>query len=405
MIIFDRSRREAWEKCNRFRFLGYEFDGRGIERRGLNADLLLGQAVHEGIEALLTHGNEDFAAGIAAGTVIKGVNEVGLLPDMQQLPSGEIVSGTANQFLPEFLVALADALVRGWARVRYPLIMRDFEVVSLEREEQVEIAPGVILLTRSDFVGRRKIDKSLFVFNFKTTRSVDYQWSAKWRTDQQTLSEVLPIEARLGTKLGGVIIEGLVKGPKKIEWPRGSGNWFNTSPLVWGYKKPDSEPFPAEYACRYEWIDEMGSNRRLGKDFRRTFMGSEPGGIREWINWIESRDPQLLEQQFVSLPPILRSEYEIESWKRSVVYSEREIQGFNLILKSQPNLLDEFFPKHTSDGNCTGYSASSACPFFGICWENHDPGDDSLYQPRHANHPKEAELRDWVPVEALKNES
>jgi hypothetical protein len=298
----------------------------------------------------------------------------------------------------------------------------------------VELAPGVVWMSRPDLLVRRRSDGALFIINLKTTKKADERWVSQWPLDMQTLSEVVAVEARLNSvmsghhqgrllelapdvcgasgpttstgsiplvtktthesvKLSGVIILGLLKG-EQLQYPAGSGNWYHNSPLIWAWHNESGKAHPrGEWSARYEWSDDEG-NHRLGKGWvKREIWLHYPEGVRGWVRHLLETDPALLEEQVVTLPPILRSEQQIQAWKSTVVYQERQIRHNRVVVENPPanwgnRWIDETFPMSTSSGNCLW---PGKCSYFGICHENMSPDDDTLYQIRVPNHPQEGE--------------
>lgn len=406
MIVVDRSRIETRQSCPRKRWFQYHHGGLGVIKVGWNPDLLIGSAVHHGIEHALrmvlgaqlvgafeAAMVEDEAGAEAVNWMSKALHEGGLSPQIVETERGfEEVDYNATQ--RTFMLHLVEALVRGWIRVRLPRLLSDFRILEIEREEAYQLTPDMTFLSRSDFITERKADGTLFIHNLKTTKDFSLHWKKKWVYDQQTLSELLGAEERYGKKFGGVIVEGLAKGWKNIEWPRGSGQRFHNSPLLWAWAGPDNPPFPPDHRIRYEWTDSDGKSRRLGPSYSRR-PSYEVGPLRDWIDKVEREEPALLEAQFITLPAVIRSDHEVESWKRSTMYEEYQVA--DNLKKLEPlnpaareYALDQLFPKYTSDGRCLGYG-DTACSCLGICWGSASPDDPDLYRPRVPNHPKELE--------------
>lgn len=394
MIVTQRSRLETFQSCPRKGYLAYLHNGRGVSRRGFDPDLLMGSAIHVGIEHLLKGVGEEEAAATAVIHFSKAINEIGLAPMVIETELGfEQIPASGPQ--QAFMVNLVEALVRGFARVRLPKLLEQHRILEVEQEETFHLTEELVFLSRTDFISERKSDGELFIHNLKSVKWPDGAWRKKFHYDQQTLSELLGPEHRYGRKFGGVIIEGLVKGTKNVEYPRSSGIRYNNSPLVWAWVGPDNPPFPADVRIKYEYIDADGRNRRLGPTYQRvpayTVMP-----LRDWIDKVQAEAPEVLEAQFVTLPPVLRNEFEIESWKTSTIYSEMEIkinQGhYKGWTGPRPDVvLDQMFPKHTAGGNCLGWGQST-CPFMAICWEGASPDDKQLYMPRVLNHPQEGDF-------------
>ena len=302
--------------------------------------------------------------------------------------------------------ALAEAIGRAWFLSRYSDFISTYEVLDIEREESVELAPGVVWMSRPDLLVRRHSDGTLFIVNLKTTKKADERWVSQWPLDMQTLSEVVAVEDRLNKnvfhqlgesleivpsspiKLSGVIILGLLKG-EQLQYPAGSGNWYHNSPLIWAWHNESGKVHPrGEWSARYEWSDDEG-NHRLGKGWvKREIWLHYPEGVKGWVRHLLETDPALLEEQVVQLPPILRSEQQIQAWKRMVISSELDIRDNREHVEANELNIDAMFPMSTSSGNCLW---PSRCIYAGICHGIESPDDDTLYQIRVPNHPQEGE--------------
>jgi len=414
LIPFDRSRREADEKCRRARYLNYEYQGKGLERRALNQHLAFGGAVHDAMAIIMEEVKVTDAVpdeGVVAAAIDSAlwgfrreVEQRGFdlqadsLVEMDPY-TGDITETKADtQWMVDQYVDLLEALVRGWVLVRLPALLADFNVVSVESEKRLLIPTtfkageevredeevALVFLARIDAQLRRRMDGATVVLNFKTVSEAKSYWVEGWQTDQQTISEMLPVEYETGTPCAGVLIEGLVKGRQNVQWPKGSGHWYHGSPLIWAWCKQGDGFQREEWAAKYEWTDETGAFRRLGKGWERVRASQEfPGGIAAWLRFLQEREPQLLNSQFVSPPLVSRQGSEIEEWLEQVKHREVEIY-------ESAGELARDFPKNTHNNNCL---FPSRCQFYDICWgsSKDDPIGSGLYQIRQPNHPEAPE--------------
>jgi hypothetical protein len=402
IIASDRSRCADSEKCMRLRYWRYEHNGRGLERPGEWLDPLMGTAVHDGIESYLT------------GSIVQGAVAHSLETMHAARRSGPIHVFRANtDFEADWSEALGmvELLVRGWIAARGAQLLKDYEVIATEREFHVDFPVGgrtVRFLVRPDILPRRRSDGGLFIMNLKTASRVDQKWREKWRYDMSTFTEMLAVESELGEHVSGVIMAGLVKGSRK-DYPMGSGNYHWESPLLWPWKREGGSINADEWYPRYEWHcvgpHKMGNGRpcpgdkdhRLSGVHKANVAKEYPGGPAAWIAFLVENDLEFLENQFVELTPIMRSPYEMETWKRQVLPRELEIRERRDYLMSSPagvagdpvhdDLLDKWFPMSTSDGNCIW---PSPCQFKDVCWGNLDIDDpESGFVARDPNHPTE----------------
>lgn len=419
LYIFDRSRLEDAGSCPRRYFWGYAFLGLGIrELRAMPIwPLLTGSYTHEGIEMVMK-GADARTAALAAVELYRGQVD----PLLDSLDLGDRRELVMKEWAQQ--LDLVAALVYGWGLIGWPRYYMQYEAVDIEKEEEIGFlltsgseAVELRLLARADIIGRLKTSFTLsdtyVIHNLKTVSDPSKQWQQQWRYDQQTLTERLATENRLGKEIAGVVIEGLCKG-RRDEYPKGSGFYQQNSPLIWAWAdKVDGTALPGEarnFYGRYEWMCsephvfsngrkcQGGKNHRLSGVVKARVQAEYPGGIFAWIDWLNANDHGLLEQQFISLPPIGRSEFEVERWKRQTLSAElrrqKEAASVNdCFLKGELDegytLLDWYFPMTTGHGNCI---RPSECPYLKICWEASNPFDDAIWGPRVPNHPAEAEL-------------
>jgi hypothetical protein len=419
LILFDRSRREVDEKCPRARYWNYEWQRTGLERRSINQHLSYGIAVHDALAIIMEEVKETDA--LPSEALVTAAIESALFNyrqtvakrglDLQQTSiieedpyTGGFVEVKADtQWIVDQYSDMLEAHVRGWVMVRLPAILQDFRVVDVEvekrllipitftagEEERVDQENALGFMARLDNLLERRVDHALVVLNFKTASECKSYWLEQWQTDQQTISEMLPIEHEYGKPCAGVLIEGLVKGKQNTEWPRNSHHWYHNSPLIFAWKKEGDGFAETEWASRFEFIDQDGSRRRLGKGWVRVRAYDYPGGIHGWLNYLRDRDPELLRSQFVAPPLVSRQDSEVQEWLEQVKWREYEIwdsavQGPAPI---NPLTLVRYFRKETHNANCL---FPGKCQFYDICWGSakDDPLGSGLYQIRTPHHPE-----------------
>jgi hypothetical protein len=389
---------EAALACARKRWWQYEYQGRGVERIINDVALSTGIAIHHVLEQLTLGLDLEQALAIGVNDYRQQVEAAGLA-----IVAGE---STAMQQVIDEQATLIEALGRGWAATRLPYYRETYDVVEVETEHTLAIADDLELMVRPDVVVRRKVDQTLFVVDFKSASTADGQWRKRYRYDQLTLSQLPPLEAALGEPVGGIIIEGLVKG-YRAEYPKGSGQRQQNSPLIYGWRNPQTD----EWASRYEWTCTAehwtngkrptmcpgNKSHRLSGYYKAPVWAEFGGGVKGWLDWLLANDRETVEQQFVELPPLLRSEWELREWKASAIAQEQRIgqnsEWLNSMLDNGATLdslefnehLARLFPRNTVNGNCL------YCSCHDLCWGNASPDDPTAFRPRTFNHPAEAE--------------
>ncbi len=403
---FDRSRMEVDARCPRRLYWEYYYDGKGLQPVKINQHLAFGSAAHEAIADILEYcrdldmlpNSEQVSMRVrAAQTTLraefdkaKGFQAATIL---EEGFDGEMIQVTDDQtWMVDHYCDLLEGLVVGWCLVRLPLLMQQYRVVQTEAEERLQLSPELMFLSRPDAIFERRTDGALVILSLKTVSQVNQMWLENFKTDQQTISEVLPIEARLGKEVAGVQIEGLTKGAQAVDWPKGAGHKHHASPLIWGYLKEEGG-LDEDWQAKWEWKDEAGNNRRLGKGFNRQRISERyPGGIPEWISYLYQTENELLRAQFPSPPLISRSANELEEWQAQVKYRETEIGNALVHINggAAGNVLAQVFPKHTT-GCAYDAQFHSKCPCYSLCWgsQGADPIGCGEFQYRVPNHPEE----------------
>jgi hypothetical protein len=396
-IVFDRSRRETDDRCARARFWAYEFNGTGLESVRKDVALETGTYVHKGLDLLgqgmgIDEAVAQVLADYRAKATLSLVGEV--------TPQERVVAEQA---------ALIEAQLRAWAIVRLPKLNAEYELVESEQEYCYRFPTGEILMMRLDRLERRRSDGKLVIRDFKTVGDAGDGWRRAFNHNQQVMTLALPVEQKYQEEIAGVIIEGLVKG-KRNEYPKGSGLRQQNSPLIYAWKrsgKPAAPPFddagPDEWFARYEWHcsepHKQGNGRNCPGDkdhklsgvFKAPVWESYPGGVKAWVEFLAATDLALLEEQFIELPPVLRSEYELREWEEYALYRERTIAAYRAEVEADPSRLTVLFPKQTNGGYNCAY-----CPFTELCWGIHgtDPLGSGLFVSRVPNHPQEFKLKE-----------
>jgi hypothetical protein len=415
-IMFDRSRHELYEKCPRLRFLAFEYKpnqdhpeaSNGLQRVAHAVPLLTGGMVHKGIEFVFAGYDINAAIANALAAYDEAIEKRGI--DVEEM-------APEPTWIVKVQRALIEALVRGWEAYVLPGIWEEYEVIEVEREERAEFVDGDYhwtMLARADAIVKRKSDGLLFIRNLKTISELkDYKIKG-YRYDTQTISEVLAVEQRIDQKVSGVIYDFLIKGKKVVQYPRNSGVWHNSSPLIWCYWKEGQTGVESpEVASRWEFdcteahltprgvLCQGGKQHRLGKGWERKLVTDAfPNGIVDWFAWLEEFDPQLIRDQFQTIPAIERTPFDVTTFMQGVLPEEARIARSAEVCReaikrdgwvaSLP-VLDHNFPRHTFNSNCL---FPSKCQMHDICWGATGTLDDltesELYTWREPHHPEVA---------------
>jgi hypothetical protein len=415
----DRSRILTYQRCPRSRYFEYEFGGHGVRRKAQAIPLVTGKHVHAGLAALLMEAVKGPVPGEMYEFEIEAAVKVAHKEYDKELTERGLQLSETEQltFVAAEQRALIEALVRAWAIIGLPRLLQQFTIAivpavspeqdtpAVETEIVFPFGPSGQFMSRPDAILQERESGDLYALSFKTAASLDKRREREALHDDQGISEMLAVESLMGRKCSGVLYNFLIKGPRK-EYPDDSGQYVQWSPLIRYYKKDGLRPLETEYAAQYQWKDEFGNTRRLGKGWVRENAWDHDGGVKWWVGWLAQNQPALLEEQIITPPVIYRNTHELQGWLRQRIYQERAVaasahvvEALRVVGREQfLPVLDEQFPQNRRSCDWPGQ-----CQFTEICHGPIDPMDplsDSGFEVRVPNHPAEAEVPDGETAKA-----
>lgn len=362
-----RSAIETRQRCPRQRFLRYHYDGKGIEPKKETLPKLRGKEVHNGFAALVSGQPIDKAVSLMRESYLESVAARGV----------ELVDDQ-NHFVTEQL-HLAECVLRGWAKIRLPLLLEDYEHVLAEQEWDYEVAPGIVIPIRMDWIVRHTGTGQLAIIDYKTAGSLSSDWQLKWEKDLQTeiyvkaLTEKLPNESIMG-----IIYEGLEVGSWKVESGFKSpfnGKRIQQSPYCYGYRKFSD----GGYVTQAKYSSALGWEK---------FFVPEMYSAEEWT--LRLYQEGKLENLFCHVPPIHPAPTEMESIMHQITDQELQWKKNLEIYRDladrleREKFLDFFAPQHLHE--CLKFGIDNKCSFWqSVCFnEGVDPLDNSfIYREDH----------------------
>lgn len=352
ILYLDRSRIVTRQECEMSRYLGYHAQGKGLTTPAPKHALVLGLCIHTGVETLFITADVEMAVNT-----------------MKAYYSKEHPLTDENAFLWHEQWWLVEGLLRGFHRVRYPLIMEDFEVVETEVEREVELVPGVHLMVRFDVVLRRKGDGLLVVFDYKTLSYLTEDWQKQHEISLQTLLYTWAARQIFKSESGiGIQYEGLLKGLKKKETARGS-QFFE--------QRIQQSPF-----C-YAW--HLESAGLWQTTWPHNAKGWKKVAIWEHFTPAEWHEALVregkLNELFPVIPVVLPTQHDQEAAISQALRAEMDFQGRlqELAQNIQSRVVGgedaeerrvywERILFEQTKGRCYKYGLDNGCPFIGYCF-------------------------------------
>lgn len=227
--------------------------------------------------------------------------------------------------------ALSTALLLGWIRSRWPAFKARYEILSVEKEVRVVLAPGIVLAARADATVRDRITGRVVVYNWKTTGEKK-DFPLKWECEVQAWTEALAMQDDIGEIVDGCIFEGFYKG--------GVYNGESTSPLLRGYRGADGDLF---------WESGKG---------RTKFAAWSSIGLDTWIGSILPLE--VISDQYLRSELVAKNDDVVRGWLRQLAIRETNIDRLLSSDATEGDRLD-FFEQNWSSFNCT------YCPYKPVC--------------------------------------
>lgn len=373
--LVDRSRIQAYQDCKRLRWWNFHHGKTGLERKAFGLPLLNGSALHDGFAQLLSgHPIDAIVADVAtnyrAAIATRGV--------AHEDPA------SAEHLVAEQLTLL-EGLLRAWAQVRLPALRAEYDVVAIEQEMPWLMGADIVDMVRCDALLRRKVDGILFIQEFKSLTSVSEGWIEQWEHNSQLLANTRAIETMMKEPIGGVLIEGILKGRRATDKAVMSpfrGSITQQSALCYGYKHETKER-----AIVYDTSWAKNATK---------VASWEEMPIDEWIAKVMTEADLI--SMFIPLPPIRPVGRELNRWQRQTLAQESRIRAdvavaHEVVESGDENaieaVLDDRFPQNHN--HCYRYFGHP-CAFAALCFDAQveaDPIGSGLYVRRTPHHATE----------------
>jgi hypothetical protein len=390
IYLTDRSRIVTREKCERERFLNYDFDvfGEpiGIQRKTASLPLLNGIEIHEA-HAKVLEGQDIETVVAEMRERYKAVfEERGVY-----LAEEEAVVHMMNEQL-----AMLEAMLRAFVRLILPRILAEYEVVNIEKRLDWSLAPGLVQKLRFDTLVRRKADKTLAIIDWKSMKYISDAWEQKLERSRQTSLYTQAAEELYGEPVD-IGYVGMVKGAWRKDTAKSSpfyGMKIQSSPYLYAYTL-DHEEFQTAYT------------NRKGFHKVRTY---EEMPIAKWVDYLFEKEPQVVNELFTFIPPFAPTLAERRRVRELVVREElKYIEDIRLykelkrkadgtgdpLLQQQAKDFLDFVAAPMRDEECFKYGEENRCQFYGVC---HTEGalehvlEDGDFEKREAHHSTELEV-------------
>jgi hypothetical protein len=334
------------KQCEMRRYLQYELRGTGVSpvsQFGGNLTAVRGQLFHD-----------------ISFQIIQGAPQ----REWQESLSRNI---TSLKLTPQDHALVRRAML-GWQRVRGGWWQEHFDVLSAEAEWSWPITPSIHQPLRMDKILRRKDDKALGIFDYKTMGSVTPNWIEKMLNSDQTHLYIQALKERSGEHVIGMCYDGVIVGK--------NAKGIQRSPFVTGHQKngkvsaiwsQGSYPYDLTNYTDDQWMDWILKHDRVLDELYCTtdFLSPQANAMLHTKNSVGRGEEEFKHR--VGLIEGIRETY----GEQSAEYQ----QGLNLIEKNSEH--------------CLKFGVGYQCPFVQQCWQGFPV--DEQFAPREDHHAQDVE--------------
>jgi hypothetical protein len=373
-ILFDRTRAEHDWACQRYRYYGFEFGGRGIAPTTGGFDAQLGTLLHRATET--------FAKTFGEQRDILGEVAPQIGSDARQLAHDFDFNAQRVQEWG----ALAEGIIRGFYRHVWTRFMRDYEIVAIEPECELPIdSPGnkIIFMSRPDLILRDRRTGAYVYADWKSTSWNNEKWINSWSKKIQLHSGMRAATKTLGVHVEYAIIVGLYKGFEKYD--------RRNSVFTYGFVH-EGQPGILDDQFSYEYMRAKGWQR----------FGLTQGTI---ANWVENMPEATLAAQFPETPLIPIRDDLVDKFVQQRGIREADIRNARETMKEIAELDDGVSDEDKlrlidiEMNSCFSQNFDRCEPAWGypcnmrdLCWQSAiraDPLGSGMFQWRDPHHAAE----------------
>ena len=357
-----RSMIEAFQKCSRYGYWQYLYNGTGIVPNTLSMPLTTGTCIHAGIYRLIIalqkgeltkDSSKETRAGIVREAIEIAVSEYKRLLGEFKF-TGPI--DVHYEFYKKEQIGITEGLIRAWAYVELPNLLKFYNVLSAEQSEvnllckygDIEIK----LQTRADAVIQKKDTKDIYTYSLKSCKEfgkwtmesysrelqvytemwgVDKWLEKKAATRKQKLKELKEmfdrstdptnkqtLKARYMTiktesinhHTMGVRFCFLVKGNRAEEKDsigQLTGKWITYNPFIRGYKNISPSGVGYAHSWRYNNQENKSGYSNLGRGWSPFYVWDEGMTVHKWMMKLRRKEVfpeyQDIIKEHVVVPP------------------------------------------------------------------------------------------------------
>lgn len=398
MIITYKTRREAFDNCDRYGYLKYMFMGTGVEADVRGIEMAVGSSIHAGVDEIWKTSSIEQGVAAALASYQDELNE-GLF---KNAPAD---SAAAVQREQRWVI---EGVLRLWHAVRYPKLLSEYRYAGGEFKVVTPLSSTVSSLAKPDGILQSLADNRFYNWSLKTEKSHGYIKHPKALIDLGGLTEAIAAAMSVGggdlKNIAGTLMEYLVVGKfdddEPIIWHPTIRGWRKSQgdEIAWKWKfdNPDYDPTLPPHRTKNSKTKSLsgkdGWMRFEAADYKSAWTGKT--GIAGWVEDLVGgrflpRGVDPLKDLIHAPGPYTRTQSAIEDFVREEIALTERYDQFNNAVNDGTMSLDAAFPKRRR--SCVQFGERYRCEMWDICYEG--AGTDPFnrgYRPRLSSAEREA---------------
>lgn len=284
---------------------------------------------------------------------------------------------------------LVEGLAWGWIKVMLPIILKEFDIVSIEEEEIFPATDRIHQMSRPDILLRRKADGKVGVHDYKTCSNVTDAMIKEYQSSVQMMVGTIGAAQRLKEPINHYYIHAIQKGGRG-EFNKGSGFKQQYSHLCYAKVYPAAPPLQPDttFINKGFWSEKT--------PLWEVSFPQKPADVSNMEFYVSQLAPTILNEMFTLIGPYEVLPHMIEQYMRSMpAEEERWIEKLDILYKSPDlwgteefqTLLDKTVPRSYA---C--FKWNSKCSQWDICFRQpgwDDPVGTGKFAHRRPHHTPE----------------
>lgn len=392
IIWTDRSRMD--EQCLRKRYLSYEYGGTGFVPMARNEDLLIGGAVHEGVDLLLQGGSLEKALAVAGDLYLEG------------RPWGDWLLPEQKEILIQDGLHLVKALVYIFHVCYLEQYREQYQTLEVEEEINWSVRKigdkHLVCMSRPDAVLRDRATGRIWHVSHKTTKRFDDIVLQRLDVDIQRFAEGYAIWAKFGEPPEGTFYNYFIKGDRRRDEQSNLDRYTTGLIRPYVFRMAGGELTPEQVQFSYEWqiLDSSTgavSKKRVGKGWEKADIFREMNYMTylDWLRerWVKNEGTDYLIESIAGMVPTFWDRDHARRWLDGIRKSEEDWTEKVHMAKragggSYEQVMNHHFPLATQQ--CFSYN--QRCQHYDICWRGKTPDtllEEGILTHREPNHLQE----------------